>query len=52
MLTRQKLCRGLLSGVANCMLRCGIEEDNEALMAGFVGGLNKEKYLKSTQSHS
>jgi hypothetical protein len=34
------------------MLRCGIEEDNEALMAGFVGGLNKEKYLKSTQSHS
>jgi hypothetical protein len=24
------------------MLRCGIEEDNEALMARFVGGLNKE----------
>jgi hypothetical protein len=25
-----------------CMLRCGIEEDNEALMARFVGRLNKE----------
>jgi hypothetical protein len=24
------------------MLHCGIEEDNEALMARFVGGLNKE----------
>jgi hypothetical protein len=24
------------------MLRCGIEEDNEALMACFVGRLNKE----------
>jgi hypothetical protein len=24
------------------MLRCGIEEDNEALMARFVGELNKE----------
>jgi hypothetical protein len=24
------------------MLRCGIEEDNEALMAWFIGGLNKE----------
>jgi hypothetical protein len=34
------------------MLHCGIEEDNEAIMAGFVVGFNKEKYLKSTQSHS
>jgi hypothetical protein len=24
------------------MLRCGIEEDNEALMERFLGGLNKE----------
>jgi hypothetical protein len=34
------------------MLRCGIEEDYEVLMAGFVGRFNKERYLKSTQSHS
>ena len=41
-MTRKQFCRRILSELQTGMIRCHIVEENEAMLACFIGGLNRD----------